>query len=327
MKSLQIRKLSKGSIINLLNYQDRKTTREIHTATGADFNAEISVVVGVGTFTASVISKCLAEMDQSGADYDKNKIVYVLFDAPRYCNKYGVSKDSENRHAIFEDGKLRNQSSYGSGFRWGSGFDNCFGIGDLHEKRKFAEFFAVLVLNKGIKRENEKTADPGTRYQAVKFNRFCHSFRGATFSNEVTLKNNNDVITGHFSEVLETETARIVDKSGYFVPIFKAELMRKLRALKAERAETKARNIDKAADLHNLVMRFEDVKKKTAEAIQGATLEDSAEAAEMAHRFSWNKSDIIRAIKKIQADAFRSPEEYADTVRDGARAYLKIVGC
>lgn len=326
MKQLNTITLSHSSIIALLNYRNPKNTQLIHQATGADFAADLVGCVCVGSFTANTIETALQQMNQGGADTDNNKIVWVIFEAPRYYYKGAAGEhrsiETENRIALYHYGKLSNEEGKRTGY-YSNGFDTCNSAGDLQKFRKVASYFCVIVMKKG-EIAQPLTVDKFTRYQMGKAYTFGIWGKPGTYSNRIAIKNGNKSTEYRFDKIPAEEVDTIADKNGYLLKLFKDGQERKLYIFKKNRRAEEARKTDKAADLENLVKMFNDIMTRAAAELVSTEPENMRTAKDICYYIqSWDFRPLQDTINRIRANEFKSVEEYNRSIQEAAGAYLR----
>lgn len=236
---------------------NKKVLAGLHYIRGFDFEKPFDIISGDGKFTMNSIKKQCKEqnIDTTGT----TAILLMLKKQDYWSNKrfYVVGIKSFIRFEICK----------GNTFKFD--LDGFYSIGDFEATRKHnTDKYYVIIQKKEYltKACMEKEVDYSERLKAVgKYTEWCtqDGKRGGFSSGNFKQGNKIFYINGKFKITIENP----LDKSGYWIPLFKSELEQKLTLYKTEKRLNEAKGYDCTQETAEIEDKIVILKEKLAQLI------------------------------------------------------------
>lgn len=291
---------------------NKKVLAGLHYIKGFDFEKPFNIVSGDGKFTMNSIKKqCMEQnIDTTGTTV----ILLMLKKQDYWSNKrfYAIKISSFVRFSICERGLYE--------------FDlqHFYSVGDFEATRKHnTDKYYVVIQKKEYltKAYTEKKVDYSERLEAVgKYTKWNtqDGTRGGFSSGNFKQGNKIYYIKESFKCTIENP----LDKSGYWIPLFKSELEQKLKAYKTKKRLNEAKGYDCTQETAEIEDKIVILKQRLAQLI----LDDEYTKVD---NVMYKYARLCRSLKRhkdyIAKSTYRSVSAIKSNIEDMNNDYKNII--
>lgn len=291
---------------------NKKVLAGLHYIKGFDFEKPFDIISGDGNFTMNSIKK---QCKEQNIDTTDTTAILLMLKKQDYL---------ENRQFYVVDVKsfIRFVICKGSAYKFN--LSDFYNIGNFEATRKYnTDKYYVIIQKKEYltKACTEKKVDYSERLEAVgKYVKWSDSngkIRGFS-SGDFKQGNKTFYINEHFKITIENP----LDKSGYWIPLFKSELEQKLKAYKTEKRLNEAKGYDCTQETTEIEDKIVILKEKLAQLI----LDDEYTKVD---NVMYKYARLCRSLKRhkdyITKGEYRSVSAIKSNIEDMNNDYNNII--
>lgn len=291
---------------------NKKVLAGLHYIKGFDFEKPFDIISGDGNFTMNSIKK---QCKEQNIDTTDTTAILLMLKKQDYL---------ENRQFYVVDVKsfIRFVICKGSAYKFN--LSDFYNIGNFEATRKYnTDKYYVIIQKKEYltKACTEKKVDYSERLEAVgKYVKWSDSngkIRGFS-SGDFKQGNKTFYINEHFKITIENP----LDKSGYWIPLFKSELEQKLKAYKTEKRLNEAKGYDCTQETAEIEHKIVILKEKLAQLI----LDDEYTKVD---NVMYKYARLCRSLKRhkdyITKGEYRSVSAIKSNIEDMNNDYNNII--
>lgn len=297
----------KNECIKTLLSAGKYGLKDLHDVLGFDFCAPFGAYIVKGRFTIKQVEKLLVA---DGYNTGNSVIAVCTRDTSRaaYGWRCGFQLVTIKWGSSFE---IDYKTPY---HHKGQGLDTFYTKGSFEEVRKSdsAETVIFAQLDKHIKKPCQRafSLDTSERYKLLDFDYcYCHpreenkKYINRLHLQEIGTNGRKIDYKATYAESID----HVIDKSGYFVQLRRADLKRRANALRAEREKAKFAASDNTAKIEELQKLIDGRKQEIITALESANTSSEFEAVAGALGPYKGFAGIVRAFERLkEKDANKS---------------------